>query len=279
MSAASSRLRHEFIELDGIRTHLLRSSSQLDTVLLHGVGGSAWTFERTVSGLGPAVGWASIDLLGYGESSWLEDSADYTTAVQAGRVLRVLDAVGATGVNLVGFSWGGLIALEVAARSPIVERLVMIDIPLASTLPADAVPPIPWSYPNLDAVIETMAMLAPRATREALERDAFLSTSFGPGGLRRKLDPRLLQRFAFREEDHWDAWERNRCETLLIRGQASAVLSQIEAEAMVARAPSVTLAEIEDAGHLIPLEQPARLAELLSDFLHPSPESDRRAAN
>lgn len=260
-------VRHEYVEFDGLRTHLIRSAPQVDTVFLHGVGGSCWTFEHMVSALEVELNWASIDLLGYGESSWLPGDAEYSTQIQARRVRDVLDRLGVSRVNLVGFSWGGLIALEAAAQWPVVDRLVVIDIPPSSALAPEAVAPIPWRYPDTEAAIETMARIAPSAPRQVLERDALVSTTVDELGLRRRLDPRLLERYVFRTEDHWTKWEKNARPTLLVRGQNSPVLSPDAADAMTRRSPSVAFVEIAGTGHLIPLEQPAQLARVVGEFL------------
>ena len=260
-------VHHEYVELVGLRTHLIRSAPQVDTVFLHGVGGSCWTFEHTLSALEVELNWASVDLLGYGESSWLPGDVEYSTQFQARRVCDVLDRLGASRVNLVGFSWGGLIALEVAAQWPTVDRLVVIDIPPSSALAPEAVAAIPWRYHDTEAAIETMGRLAPNASRQVLERDALVSTTFDELGLRRKLDPRLLERYVFRAEDHWTAWDANKRPTLLIRGQHSPVLSPDAAATMTRRAPSVSFVEITGTGHMIPMEQPGHLAHVVGEFL------------
>jgi pimeloyl-ACP methyl ester carboxylesterase len=265
---------HDYIELGGLRTHLIRSGPRVDTVFLHGVGGSCWTFEHTLSALKVDLHWASIDLLGYGESSWLPGDEEYSTKIQAGRVCEVLDCLGATRVNLVGFSWGGLIALEVAAQRSAVDRLVVIDIPPSSALAPEAVAPIPWRCQDTSATIEAMGRLAPNASRRILERDALLSTTFDELGLRRKLDPRLLKRYVFRAEDHWTTWDAIKCPTLLIRGQNSPVLSSEAAAMMRQRAPSVSFVEIPETGHMIPLEQPDRLAKAVGEFCTNPPDAE-----
>jgi pimeloyl-ACP methyl ester carboxylesterase len=263
----TSCVHHEYVEFDGLRTHLIRSAPQIDTVFLHGVGGSCWTFEHTLSALKVELNWASVDLLGYGESSWLPRGEEYSTQIQARRVRDVLDRLGASQVNLVGFSWGGLIALEVAAQCSIVDRLVVIDIPPSSALAPESVAAIPWRYRDTEAAIETMGRLAPNAPRHVLERDALLSTTADELGFRRKLDPRLLERYVFRAEDHWATWDANKRPKLLVRGQNSPVLSSDAAAMMTRRAPSVSFVEIAGTGHMIPLEQPDRLARVVGEFL------------
>ena len=112
-----------------------------------------------------------------------------------------------------------------------------------------------------------MKPLAPNASRQVLERDALLSTTFDERGPRRKLDPRLLQRYVFRAEDHWAAWDANRRPTLLVRGQHSPVLSPEMAATMTRRATSLSLVEISVAADIFTMEQPDRLARAVGEFL------------
>jgi pimeloyl-ACP methyl ester carboxylesterase len=66
----------------------------------------------------------ALDLAGYGRSGG--ERLDY--AQQAGAVLELMDAEGLPTATLGGVSWGGLIALELALRTPErVERLILVD--------------------------------------------------------------------------------------------------------------------------------------------------------
>lgn len=258
------RVAHRYVTVDGRRTHLLHGEGTVGTVFLHGVGGSSWTFDATLKAL-DRPGWASVDLLGYGESSWLADG-DYSSARQAKQLRGVLDRLGVGRVNLVGFSWGGLIGLELSRDSRL-DKLVVIDVAPSSELAATQVPPIPETYPAMPDATRAILRLAPRADPEVAERDASLSTTADRDGFRKKVDPRLLTRWQFRDEDHWDTWRGNARETLLVRGEHSPVLSSREARLMLDDHPNVSFVEIPDSGHLIPLEQPCALAAALADFL------------
>lgn len=259
------RAAHRYVTVDGRRTHLLHSDGHPHVLLLHGVGGSAWTFDAVLDVWLPS-GWVAPDLLGYGESSWLPDG-DYTTTRQVEQLSGVLDRIGAERVHVAGFSWGGLIGLELAAQDGRVDRLAVVDIAPSSALPATAVPPIPATYPTMAEAVDAVRRLAPRADPEVTRRDADRSTAPCRDGFCKKIDPVLLRRWRFREEDHWDSWRRNDRETLLVRAEDSAVLGTEDAGRMRAERPETSFTEIGDSGHLIPLEQPAALARVLAEFL------------
>jgi len=64
-------------------------------------------------------------------------------------------------------------------------------------------------------------------------------------------DPRLMGHLTMHPEDwnHWAAYDRVQCKTLLLRGMASDVLSRETAEAMTRRGPHCRFVEIEYCGH------------------------------
>ncbi|MFB7861151.1 alpha/beta fold hydrolase [Streptomyces sp. NPDC056069] len=68
-----------------------------------------------------------VDLLGFGLSDRPRDF-DYRMESQAAAVARILDHEGVTGVELVGHSMGGAVAIHLAAARPdLVDRLVVAE--------------------------------------------------------------------------------------------------------------------------------------------------------
>ncbi|GAA3941279.1 alpha/beta hydrolase [Actinomadura viridis] len=260
------RVNHRYVSVGDRRTHLLHGDGPIDTLFLHGVGGSAWTFEATIEASPPTLGWASADLLGYGDSSWIEDG-DYSSEAQARQLAAVVDRLGVRRLRVVGFSWGGLIALELARLDHRVDRLAVIDIPPSTDRSALDVPPLPGTFATAADAVRAVMTLAPEASPEVAERDASLSTAPCREGFRKKIDPVLLARWPFRDEDHWETWRREERETLLVRGEHSPVLSAGEAERMARLGARVSRAEIAGCGHLVPLERPRELASVLARFL------------
>lgn len=97
-------------------------------VLIHGFGGSTYSWLRTLPALG-AAGYfaAALDLKGFGLSDKSFD-ADYSHAAQAAFVAQVLDALGVKRATLVGHSLGGSVALHFAQAYPErVNALVLVS--------------------------------------------------------------------------------------------------------------------------------------------------------
>lgn len=265
---------HDWVRSGDDVLHVLDVAGQgRPALFLHGVGGGAWTWEPVADQLAGSVRMISVDLPGYGDSRWRADG-DYSSERAAGAlagVVRAVTADPADQVDLVGFSWGGLIALTLAAQLPAaVGRLVLVDVPPATPLSDTDIPQLPVTFADLDAAVAASRALAPRATDRVLQRDAAHLVRPGPdGGFHRRMDPRLTQRWPFRNDDRWAELAAFGGSMLIIRGGESPVLTAEVAGHMVDAAKGAQLHTIADCGHLVPLERPAELATLLRNFLRP----------
>src|SRR5215207_4118973 len=96
-------------------------------VLLHGLRGHAWTWERVATGLAPPYRLYALDFRGHGDSDWATEG--YGTPRYATDVAAWLDARGLARVDVIGHSAGGRAAVALAADHPArVRRLVVVDI-------------------------------------------------------------------------------------------------------------------------------------------------------
>lgn len=100
-------------------------------VLLHGLGGSGYSWHRQVPVLARTHRVFTLDLRGFGRSDKPFDSR-YSAADQAQLVAAFLLARGLSGVTLAGHSFGGVVSLMTAldpAASRRISRLVLISTP------------------------------------------------------------------------------------------------------------------------------------------------------
>jgi pimeloyl-ACP methyl ester carboxylesterase len=102
-------------------------------VLLHGVQSGAVTTARTAQALA-ADGWnaVALDMPGHGATVWLDGDDDAERYGRANVARLVGDAVGTVAARpvLVGHSWGGDIALAIAASGQSLAHVVVIDPPV-----------------------------------------------------------------------------------------------------------------------------------------------------
>jgi pimeloyl-ACP methyl ester carboxylesterase len=130
--AGEPRISVRYVKLsDGTTVRVLESiPEQRDAVLLvHGWGGSVYSFAETIPAIA-AAGYRAIafDLPGHGLSDKPTEDWKYTTHSLVDTVLGVADAMGVRRFSLVGHSMGGTLGLEIAARGDRrLERLVVIN--------------------------------------------------------------------------------------------------------------------------------------------------------
>ncbi|MBJ21555.1 MAG: alpha/beta fold hydrolase [bacterium] len=98
------------------------SKSAEAVVFLHGSPGSLQDFASLGDLLGPDRYVIVPDMLGFGRSE--RSVPDFSFVAQAAALLQLFDQLGVERVHLVGFSWGGGVAIELLARAP--ERIVSL---------------------------------------------------------------------------------------------------------------------------------------------------------
>jgi len=100
-----------------------------DLILLHGFGATAiWQWADQIEPLAERYRVIVPNLLWFGESA--SENLDFGLDHQVKVVLALLDRLESERVHIVGLSYGGLVAYELAARHPDrVDRLVLSDSP------------------------------------------------------------------------------------------------------------------------------------------------------
>lgn len=122
VDAAGSRV----ILSDG--THLayeVAGSGERSMILVHGSPGSSDDFDNLVPYLGEAFTTYAFSMPGFGESSmWVHD---YGYAAAADRLAEAVGTLGIGPATILGFSWGGGVAVQYAARYPdLVDTLILL---------------------------------------------------------------------------------------------------------------------------------------------------------
>lgn len=106
-------------------------------LLVHGWGGSVYTFAEMIPALA-AAGYRAValDLPGHGLSDKPRDDSKYSTRALADAVVATARALGLRRYTFVGHSMGGSLGLELASRGePGLERLVLISSVGIGTVP------------------------------------------------------------------------------------------------------------------------------------------------
>jgi pimeloyl-ACP methyl ester carboxylesterase len=246
-------------------------------VLLHGVTGHARTWDDEGAALSRRYRVLALDQRGHGDSDPPPDR-DYTVASLAGDLAAFLDTLALRSVSLVALSMGGRVAIQYAGTNPgRVSRLVVVDIgPEVATggrmRVGQVMAAAPERFATLDDALAYQRAHNPRYSEPLLRRrvEHGLKPLAG-GGFTWKYDRGLrdLVRSGRWSDpiDLWPAWRAIRCPALLVRGSESDILSAEIAARMIETQPLARLAEVPDAGHTVPGDQPEAFLRLLREFL------------
>lgn len=263
----------ETAEIDGAQVAYRVDGEGPGLVLVHGTGGTA---ETNWAHLLPALArhWTVVrpDYSGSGDTR--DDGGDLTASRLAAQVVAAATAAGAGPFDLVGFSLGAAVAIQIAADYPdLVRKVVLLGAFLDSADPRQRMQFGLWN----DLI---------RTDRQAMARLVLL-TGFSPSFLSNLGSVGIADAVAsiFAGND-WEGMARQVDLDLTIdvapaaRRIAKPVLvigctydymvPPVEARAVAAAIPGARYAELP-TGHLAALEQPDAFVELLDSFLRDSP--------
>lgn len=242
--------------------HLLRGGDGPPLLFLHAAGG-AGRWQPIHERLATRFDVIAPDHPGFGHSDDLERLDDIGDLVMHYRELcAVLDV---DHLPVVGASFGGWIAAELAVHAPqLVDRLVLIApaglrIPEAPVtdlfiLRPEEVPPVLFADPTCAAAAE----LLPAEP----DVDAILAAYRELGSLARfawkpfMSDPKLEGRLRFVSAP-----------TLVVSPETDRLIPRTHAERYVKRIPDARHVVVDGAGHAVHLERPAETARAVLDFL------------
>ncbi|MFC8662256.1 alpha/beta fold hydrolase [Streptomyces sp. NPDC057199] len=120
LSDVDHELRH--VDVDGVRTRVLRAGAGPHLILLHGTGGHLEAYARDIAGLAADFRVTAYDMVGHGWSD-LPDRP-YTIDVLSAHLLGLMDTLGIETAHLSGESLGGWVAAWTAAHEP--DRLARL---------------------------------------------------------------------------------------------------------------------------------------------------------
>jgi pyruvate dehydrogenase E2 component (dihydrolipoamide acetyltransferase) len=116
-SAAKPSVGSQIIDVDGLALHLrVAGKGAPPLLLLHGLGGdsTSWTLNQRALAAGRQV--FALDLPGHGKSA--RTVGDGTVPSTGALLSRLPDALGIERFHLLGLSYGGALAMDLAGRLP-----------------------------------------------------------------------------------------------------------------------------------------------------------------
>jgi pimeloyl-ACP methyl ester carboxylesterase len=249
-------------------------------ILLHGMGGSGYSFRRIVGPLARTQRVITIDLKGFGASEKPFDLG-YAPSDQASLIEDFMRKRRLTGVTLAGHSYGGAIALISALRLQRAEpgrirRLVlmnapaypqalprsqhMLSLPVLPHIGLAVVPPIL----NARAALQSGRIGAPPVDdRDAI---AYAEPLYEPGG-RHALITTARIMASYDGRDTIPHYRGLKVPTQLIWCRNDPTVPLSTGERLVRALPNARLAVLEACEHAPAEEQPAETVALIQRFL------------
>lgn len=244
-------------------------------LLLHGLLGRASHWAGTARRLAPRYRALALDQRGHGRSG--KPEGPYTPDAYLADAIAAVEQLDLAPVTLIGHSMGALTAWQVAARRPdLVAAVVICDMRAAALGEAgqreweDWTQSWPLPFATLADVRQWFGAEDPWAEPvNPVRGDFFAEVMEEHGdGWRPLYQPRhlLRSRDPWIRDAHWDELAQVGCPALVVRG-LDGELGRAEAQEMVRVLPRGSYAEIPDAGHLVPWDQPDAWSEAVERFL------------
>ena len=254
----AQRLRPRYAVINGLRIRYLDHGSGPAILFIHGLGGNIESWMSVLNRMPPGYRLIALDLRGFGSSQ--KPSRAASVGEFADDVEGLVDYLGLEGLVMVGFSMGGVVALEAYNRmAGLVKGLVLVS--TLHVLPK--------------AMLEISGLL--------LEKGAGAWESIAPRLLYRLREPSVVSELArvmsrndpeylagiiekLRGVDYGEVLGSIACETLVVVGDRDEITPLPEVSKLASKLARGRLLVIREAGHLLPLEAPQELAVAISDL-------------
>lgn len=123
--STQSEYEEAFVDVAGVRLHYLHAGTGTPMFLIHGLIGSSANWRNNIAALAQNASVYAVDLLNMGKSQRVE-GLDASLKAAANRMVAIMDSLGLAEADIVGHSYGGAIALMLAALHPRrVRRLIL----------------------------------------------------------------------------------------------------------------------------------------------------------
>ncbi|MBC7795589.1 MAG: alpha/beta hydrolase [Pyrinomonadaceae bacterium] len=243
-----------------------KNKSRPSLIFLHYFGGSARSWTEVIAQLEHDFHCIALDLRGFGLSNESnENAASFTLEDYADNLENLIAALEINNFVVVGHSMGGKFALEFAARQPKNLKSLILIAPSPPT-------PEPISDDERKHQIES------HGTRAAAIETVNKATAFP---LSETIFERAVEDNLRTSENAWRAWLETESKVdisdsmvkivapaLVVSGaKDEAIKTEVLERELMPFLNNSKLVKIPDAGHLLPLEVPDKVAELIREFI------------
>lgn len=244
--------------------HVTASGSGSPTlVFLHYWGGSSRTWQPVIDRLAPVTRCVAIDQRGWGRS--IGPEAGYAIENLAADATAVIEQLELDDYILVGHSMGGKVAQLLATGRPGGLRGVVLVAPAPARpteIPDEVRAQMGVAYASRESVLVTLdSILSHAPLSDELHEQVIADSLGGSAGAKREWPASAILQDVSVNLDRIDV------PVLVVAAEHDQVepVTLMESN-VIGLIPGARLEVIADSGHLIPLEQPAELSDLIAGF-------------
>jgi len=279
--------RHEYVETNGIRMHIVTQGEGPLVVLLHGFPEFWYSWRHQIPALAEHYRVVAPDLRGYNESDKPEAVEQYHLSYLVADVAGLIEALGEKRAVVVGHDWGGGVAWAVAMYRPdVVERLIILNAPHLAVFqqhilknPRQSARSWYMFFFQLPGIPETLLSLNNYAfLRRAFagvlgdaEIDKYVEAMSKPGALAGGINyyrANVSEEFFLGALGHPTEVPRITAPTLVIWGEDDAYLGRELTEGVEAYIDApYTLRFIPECSHWVQQQQPELVNQYILEFL------------
>ena len=255
-------------------------------ICVHGLTRNCRDFDYLARALQSDCRVISVDIVGRGQSDWLEEAHDYDYyslyLSDAVSLITHIQAQYQTAITLdwVGISLGGLIGMFLAIQPNIpfaINKLVMSDIgPLIPEAALKRIANYVGKDPRFDSFDEfkqymkgISASFGPLTEEQWDHMAVHSAREYADGSYGFRYDPRISISFKeheIKDIDLWQQWDQLNIPTLVLRGAQSDILSLETAAQMQIRGAKAKIVELPGIGHS-PMLMDGNQIKIVRDFL------------
>ena len=262
----------QYVDVDGVRLRVAVRGTGRPLLLLMGIGANIEMWGPFEDALDPrVVRTITVDAPGTGGS----DGYRFPRRMSglAHTMAQMLDALGHDRVDVLGVSFGGVLAQQLAHQAPdLVRRLVLAATgPGLGGVPASPRVLLALATPRRYHQPDYFRQIAGRVYGGAARRDpdAMLHGSLARFTPPPSLGGYLAQLYAITGWTSLPWLRRLRQPTLVLAGDDDPIVPLPNGYLLRRLIPTARLHVVRGGGHLFLLEQPAEIAALVTDFLSP----------
>ena len=268
-----------WFESDGLKLHALDWGNENDPVcvLLHGFAQTAHSWDFISLSLSHKYRVIVLDQRGHGDSDWDKDKR-YSTEFFVKDINNLVKTQDLKNFNLIGLSMGGRNSYYYASENHnMINKLVIVDTgPETIKKGSSNIRNFVQMNDELNSIeefVERIKKYNPHRTEEHIRGNILNNIKqLENGKWTWKYDSFLRSGFNNRnahqkEEDQWKILEKIKTPTLIVKGGKSDILAASTLKKMsdvMMDAQSVT---VEEAGHLVPGDNPITFSKILLNFL------------